>query len=778
LDAAETHYRKLLKLLPSNITLLSNLGAIAFQKGHLEEALKIIARSLQCNPNQPYALNNLGSILKDLKRLDEALENYDRAIALEPDFALAYSNRGNALQELEHLEAALDSYEQAIALNPDYADAYCNHGAALQKLNRLHEALDSYERAITLKPDYAEAYYNRGAALQKLKRQHEALDSYDRAIALNPDYADAYCSRGATLQELQRLDDALANYDNAITLNPDHVDAYCNRGSALQKLKRQHEALDSYDRAIALNPDYADAYCSRGTALQELQRLDEALASYDTAITLNPDHVDAYYNSGVALQELKRFDEALASYEQVIALKPDMDFVLGYALSIKMQLCIWDDLPNHLNELTYKISNNEKVAVPFTVLALIDDPEIQRKTAEIFVYEKYPVSDVLPKIQRYPQHAKLRIGYFSADFRNHPVAHLTAELYETHDRTNFEIYAFYFGPETNDEMNLRIIAGVDYFHDVRTLSDKDIVLLARSFEIDIAVDLGGYTAHARTEIFAMQAAPIQVNYLGYPGTMAAVYIDYLIADRTVISDHQQQYYSEKIVYLPNTYMVNDTKNKISERIFTREETGLPTHGFVFCCFNNHYKITPTIFIVWMRILLKVEGSVLWLSEGNNTAVDNLKKEAVKMGVNDDRLIFAPRLTFMEDHFKRLQLADLFLDTLPFNAHTTASDALRMGLPVLTCIGQSFTSRVAASLLNAVNLPELITSTQEQYEALAIELATHPEKLKTIKAKLVANLATEPLYDTPLFTKHLESAYLTMYDRDQNGLAPEHIYVEH
>jgi predicted O-linked N-acetylglucosamine transferase (SPINDLY family) len=355
---------------------------------------------------------------------------------------------------------------------------------------------------------------------------------------------------------------------------------------------------------------------------------------------------------------------------------------------------------------------------------------------------------------------------------------LTAELYEGHDRSHFEIFAFSLGPDTQDDMNLRIKAGVDHFYDVRTLSDKEVALLSTTLEIDIAVDLGGFTSGSRTGIFAMQVAPIQVNYLGYPGTMAAVYMDYVIADHTLIPDHQQLYYSEKIVYLPNSYMVNDTKNKRSVRVFTRKEAGLPTNGFVFCCFNNHFKITPTVFMSWMRILLDVEGSVLWLPEGNNTAVANLKKEAVKMGVNDDRLIFAPRLSAMEDHFKRIQLADLFIDTLPYNAHTTASDALRMGLPVLTCIGQSFASRVAASLLKAVNMPELIATTQEQYEALAIELATHPEKLKTIKAKLVANLATAPLYDTALFTKHLESAYLTMYERYQNGLAPEHIVVEH
>jgi len=431
-----------------------------------------------------------------------------------------------------------------------------------------------------------------------------------------------------------------------------------------------------------------------------------------------------------------------------------------------------------LDELQVKIHNNEKVIDPFPMLGLIDDPELQRKTAEIFVNENHPKNHDLPRITLHPKHKKIRIGYFSADFREHPVAALTAELYEIHDRSHFEIYAFSYGPDTEDEMNLRIKAGVDHFHDVRAMPHKDVAMLARSLEIDIAVDLGGYTQNARTGIFAMSAAPIQVNYLGYAGTMAANYMDYLIADRTLIPEEKQHHYSEKIAYLPNSFMVNDTKKNLSNRLFTRAEVGLPANGFVFCCFNNHYKITPNIFIGWMRILKAVEGSVLWLTEGNNTAISNLKKEAKKNGVDENRIIFASRLTLREDHLNRIQLADLFIDTLPYNAHATTSDALQVGLPVLTCIGNSFASRVAASLINSVNLPELITNTQEQYESLAMELATHPEKLKTIKKKLNNNLPESPLYDTPLFTQHLESAYSMMYDRYQKGLEADHIYVKH
>jgi len=382
----------------------------------------------------------------------------------------------------------------------------------------------------------------------------------------------------------------------------------------------------------------------------------------------------------------------------------------------------------------------------------------------------------LTRIGRYPKHKKIRIGYFSADFRNHPVADLTVELYELHDRSQFEIYGFSYGPNTKDEMNLRIKAGVDYFHDVRTMSHKDVAMLARSVELDIAVDLGGFTQHARTGIFTMSAAPIQISYIGYIGTMGANYYDYLVADQTTIPEKNQKYYSEKIAYLPS-YQVNDSTQSPPATVFTRKDLGLPETGFVFCCFNNTFKFTPTTFDVWGRILEQVDGSVLLIYADNESTKKNLTKEIVLRGIDSSRLIFGERLTKPE-YLARYRVADLFLDTLPYNAGTTASDALRMRLPVLTCMGNSFVSRMGASILNAINLPELITTTQEEYESLAIELATNPEKLKIIKDKLVNNLPTAPLYDTPLFTHHLESAYLTMYNRYQQGLDPDHIYVEH
>jgi predicted O-linked N-acetylglucosamine transferase (SPINDLY family) len=419
--------------------------------------------------------------------------------------------------------------------------------------------------------------------------------------------------------------------------------------------------------------------------------------------------------------------------------------------------------------------NDEKIVGPFSFLSLVDDSALQKKVSETFSNFYYPRSDSLPKIKAYKNHKKIRIGYFSADFKIHPVATLTAELYELHDRDRFEIYAFSFGPDTNDEMNLRIKAGVDHFHDVRSMSHREIALLARSFEIDIAIDLGGHTAGARTEIFAMSAAPIQVSYIGFLGTMGSDYYDYLIADPIMIPKESQKHYTEKIAYLPS-FQVNDSTEQPPDIVLTREDVGLPDEGFVFCCFNNTYKLTPATFDIWARILKQVKGSVLIVYANNELSKNNLKKEIIDRGLDPKRLIFGESLERPE-YLARYKVADLFLDTLPYNAGTTASDALRMGLPVLTCAGRSYQARMGASILNAIGLPELVTNTAEEYQSLAVELATNPDKLILLKNKLKRNLSTAPLYNTKQFAKSIETAYTQMHERFHQGSEPDHIYVE-
>jgi len=559
-------------------------------------------------------------------------------------------------------------------------------------------------------------------------------------------------------------------------LKPDFADAYYNQGNALKELKRLDEALASYDKALALKPDYADAYNNRGNALQDLKRLDEALASYDKALALKPDYADAYNNRGNALRELKRLDEALASYDKALSLKPDFAFLSGMRLYTKMKLCDWASLAENIAQLTDAVSQSQPVTPPFSLLGLVDSPKLHQLASKVYAENKYPKQETLGAFNPRIPGRKIRVGYFSADFREHAVSFLIAELLEVHDRNQFEVFGFSFSNPASSPMSQRIKFGCDEFIDVRARSDREVAELSRQKRIDIAVDLGGYTKDSRPGIFAYGAAPIQVNYLGYISTLGTSYMDYIIADKIALPPETQSDYTEKVVYLPHCYQVSDSKRKISDRQFTRQELGLPETSFVFCCFNNTYKILPATFDSWLRILKAVEDSVLWLLEDNPTAAKNLNKEAEVRGIDSHRLVFAKRIS-AEDYLARYKVADLFLDSLPYNAGTTANDALWMGLPVLTYMGKSFVSRMAGSLLNAIRIPELITYTQGAYEAKAIELATHPDKLQDIKNKLIQNRYTTPLFNGKLFAKHLEAAYEAMLERYQAGLPPDVIEIQ-
>ena len=605
----------------------------------------------------------------------------------------------------------------------------------------------------------------------------EAQVLYEKILRKQPNHFDALHLLGVIFYQTRQLERAVELIGSAIKINPNNAASYSNRGNALQDLKQFDAAIASYDKAIQLKPDYADAYSNRGNALKDLNQFDAAIASYDQAIQLKPDLAEAYYNRGNALKDLKQFDAAIASYDQAIQLKPDFDYLFGTLLHARMQLCDWSGFENNIAKLLKNIELGIKTSPSFGVLALTTSLPIQRKVSEIWVNDKYPYNPSLGPITKLQRSNKIRIGYFSADFHNHATSQLMADLFETHDKSRFELIAFSSGPDLQDKMRKRVSDAFDQFIDVRMMSDKSVAELSRNLCIDIAIDLKGLTQDSRFGIFSYRVAPIQVSYIGYPGTLGAGYIDYVIADKTVIPEQNRQYYSEKVVYLPNSYQVNDRKKVISDKKFIREELGLPIEGFVFCCFNNSYKITPHVFDSWVSILNAVKGSVLWLIEGNPTAAINLRKEAQKRGLDPQRVIFAMRIQ-LPDHLARHRAADLFLDTLPCNAHTTSSDALWAGLPVLTCMGESFSSRVAASLLMAMDLPELITQTRAEYEALAIDLATNPVKLRFIKDKLTANRLTTPLFDTPLFTRHIEDAYTEMFERYQADLLPDHIEIKH
>jgi protein O-GlcNAc transferase len=746
------------------------------QQGRLDEAGALYRQVLQWEPRHFHALHLLGVIALQQQHAELALDWIGRALSIAPQSVVAHVNLGNAQHQLGRFEAAIASYDSAIALKPDLAEAFYNRGNVLRELEQYQAAAHSYDRAIALKAGYVDAHLNRGLALSDLKHYEAAIASYDAAIAINPAYAEAYYNRGNALRDQRRYEAAVASYDKAIALQPGYFDAHLNRGSALLESRRYIAAVAGYDRAIALRPDFANAYLNRGSALQHLQRYADAIASYDKAIAITPNHAEAYCYRGNVLRELRDFEAAVASYDKAIALECDLKDLYANRRHFLMQICDWRDLDADLARLTAGIESGEVEANPFFMLALSDSAALQKKAAESWVRKQHPPNSALPAIPKYRSHGRIRIGYFSTDYHAHATAYLAAGLFDMHDRSQFDVTAFSFGPDSGDPMRMRLKAACHEFIEVRDKSDREVAILARDREIDIAVDLKGFTQDNRAGIFALRPAPLQVNFLGYPGTMSADYIDYLVADDTLIPEVNRRHYAEKIIYLPDSYQVNDAHRAIADRVFTREELGLPPVGFVFCCFNNNYKIMPGTFDIWMRILRRVEGSVLWLFEDNPTAARNLRLEAARRDIRAERLIFAKRMPLPE-HLARHRAADLFIDTLPCNAHTTASDALWAGLPVLTCPGEAFAARVAASLLSAIRLPELIAATPEHYEELAVALATDPERLADIKRRLAERRLTAPLFDTQLYTRRLEAAYTAIVERYRADLPAEHIHVE-
>jgi protein O-GlcNAc transferase len=770
-----------------------------FARAHLEranllwrlhrqhEALESVDRALARDPSLVEAWHSRGSILYELGRYPDALAACDKALALKPDLVEAWLGRGNALSKCTRYEDALATYEKALARKPDLAEAWLGSGNALLQLKKHEEASAAYDKALALEFDLAKAWLGRGNVFYELKRFGEAFAAYDKALALDCDLAGAWLGRGNVCFELRRYTDALEAFDKALTLEPNVPEAWLGRGNVLFEARRDNEALEAYDKALALDSNLAGAWIGRGSACFEHRRYDDALDAYDRALSLNPDRPDAWLGRGNVCHKCTRPEEAVSNYAKVLTLDPEYPFVKGLLLHQKMLSCDWESIGDLIAEINSDIVSGKRSAVPFGYQAISHSASDLKRCAEIFAADKYPQSqtplfnaDRFPRNDpiteaRPPTRKKIRIGYLGDGFRQQATSYLMVGALELHDKSKFELYGFDNGWDDQSEIRRRVEAPLRKMIDVRSCSDERAASIIREHEIDILVNLNVFFGDQRNGVFAKRPAPIQINYLGFPGTLGAPYLDYIIADRWVIPPADRSLYTEKVIYLPECYQVNDRKKAISVRQFARSECGLPQSGFVFCCFNNTYKITPDLFACWARILRKVNDSVLWLLDANASVAANLRREAGLRDIDPNRLIFAKHLP-LPDHLARHRLADLFLDTLPYNAHTTASDALWAGLPVLTQIGTTFPGRVSASLLNAVGLPELITSSAKAYETLAVQLAANPEKLATIKAKLANNRLTTPLFDTALYARRLDAAYVAIYERYRAGLAPDHISI--
>jgi len=673
----------------------------------------------------------------------------------------------------------LDSCAQLLAVS-DGALKVPDTEALFRQIQRLQQqGYASLPEALSLLVlQYDSLPYNRAYALNQLKRQNEAFEYLRQLLADNPLSVPAWSLMGKLLQESGYHQEALNCFERGLALEPDSPDFLLNKSVSLRKLKRYDEALQICDQALALRTNFVSALYIRGAILNDIGRQDKALESFSMVLKLNPDSelaAKALHDSGMALRLRGLLKDALKCYERELTLKTRYClYTQGERLYCCQLMCDWQDYAAIGANILRDIDAGDAVSVPMVILPLPSTRGQQLRCAEMYraSFGKRETAEAMPVYR----HDKIRIGYFSSDYYSHPVAYLTAELFELHDRARFEVIAFSLGPPSQDSIRRRLERGFDRFIDVRSQSDKEISELAQALEIDIAIDLSGYSQDARPGLFARRIAPVQAHYLGFAGTMGDNFMDYLIADPVVVAEDHQPDYAEKIVFLPDSFMVSDRRRQIDPRPFTRAEAGLPETGFVYCAFNNPNKITPQVFDVWMSVLREVENSVLWLSARNEWCVPNLRQEAVRRGVCADRLIFAPRMDESARHLARHRAADLFLDTFYYGAHTTANDALWAGLPVLTCLGETFAGRVAASLLSAIDLSELIANSQEAYRLRAIELASDPEQLRVIRCKLANNRNTAPLFDTPRFTRHLEVAYMEMWRRKQAGLAPEPIHI--
>lgn len=658
---------------------------------------------------------------------------------------------------------------QEAALNPPMS-TYETILAQFQKAQEKHiqgnllEALALYDDILRAKPDLEAVHNNKGVVLRDLRRLQEALASFDRALEIDPDLAEAYNNKGFALSELGRLSQALASLDRAIGLKPEFWDAYNNKGVVLARMNRYAEALTNYDRAIALRADFGEAWSNRAEALMAMQQPHAAISSYQRALALMPNHVETLLNCALAFQKLGRFDDAKPLLEKVTGIEPTHKRLLSILAYGALHSCDWSTQERLVSRMAVECPAGTSIVPPLALIGYLDDPALLQRSSAHYL------KDVLGSVPAQAQapalsvHDKIRLAYVSGDFHEHATARLMVDLFERHHRSQFDVFGISFGPDDSSQMRQRVRRAFDQFHDVQYWSDADVVDLMRRLEVDIAVDLKGFTAGERPAIFVRRAAPIQVNYLGYPGTMASHCWDYIIADPIVLPRAQQPFYSEAIVHLDCCYQVNDPFRPIGMTP-TRTSQGLPETGFVFCCFNNHAKITRPIFDVWMRLLHALPDSVLWLLDGH--AADTLRSQASRRGIDAKRLIFAP-LTHQTAHLGRLALADLVLDTLPYNAHTTASDALWAGVPVLTCRGTAFAGRVAASLLSAMDLEELITDDLAAYETRALQLARDGADRQSLRNKLLANRKSASLFDAERFCHTIEKAFCTMIEIARRG----------
>lgn len=785
---------------PGSVDALCNLGIVLQDLHRDAEAVEVYDRALTINSRHPEVLNNRGTALRALNRPAAAIMSFDRALAIRPNYLEAHFNRAALLTTLGRYDEAVASYDQLIALQPENFEAHRGRGRALMAQQQPEAALMSFARAVVLQPEDVDVRFDRGIALNLLGRHREALGELDKVVAHQPDNGAALAQRGIALNELRRyaeaevslaraamlrpgdataLDqhgialrglgrpaEALISHDRSLAIRPANAAALNSRGHALVALGRHAEALESYDRALALAPPDAQVLVNRGLAHNALGQHGVALKHLDAALAVAPDDATAHCQRGDALMAAGDFAGALDSYEKTLLLRTPLTDLLDRLALCVARLCDWTRTAEIARQIELHVNDGTAVISPFTLLHYESTPAQQLACARHYVRSRFPSLSASLLSAPARDRTKLRIAYLAANFNRPAIASLVAGLFERHDRAKFEITGISFGNEDNAATASRVIAACDAFHDLHSLTDRQIAGRIRDLGIDIVVDLTGHGRGGRPGILASRPAPVQVSYLGYPGTMGAEFIDYIIADAVTVPPGDEAFYTEKVVRLPDCFQVNDAARAIAATAPTRAEAGLPEQGFVFASFNGGI-ISAPIFETWMGLLARIEGSVLWLSEVGAATKENLRQQAAGRGVEPGRLVFAPRIG-QPEHLARHRLADLFLDTAPCGTRAGASDALWVGLPVLTCRGSTFSGRVAASLLHCLGLGELVAANLTEYAALAQWLAVEPDILAQIRNRLAENKTTCPLFDTDAGRRHLERAYTLMWARHEAG----------
>jgi protein O-GlcNAc transferase len=686
---------------------------------------------------------------------------------LEFRSALESFRRGDHADAERRLRAAAQA-------EPRHAGVLNLLGALLASQQRYREAEPFLRAATKIPPASATTLYNYGLTLQNLDRPRDALGAFEKALTKNPRSADAWFGRGSVLQESADTKEAIACFDRALAIDPNYHRALANKGAALLRLRRFSESLLNLEACLRLNPKFAPAHLGNAAALYDLRQYGLALGSAETATPLDAEVAKAWETRANICRELSRLDEAIDSIGKAISLDPANKEWRDALVDLRLRACEWSNYQSDFAELREEIRAGVAVS-PALCLTFPCSAAEQFAAAQTRAKAAAPARRSGSRNAAASRHERIRIAYLSGELRNHATGHLFAGVVERHDKARFEVTILNAEPRDDSPVQKRIVYAVEAFVDVAQVDDDHLVELIKKKEIDILINLDFASKRLRAAVFLARSAPVQVNYLGSPGTAAAGNCDYLIADSIVVPPEEAKWFVEKIVYLPDSYQPNDSKREIGERAMSRREAGLPDAAFVFCSFNTNYKLNPDTFDAWARILLACPGSVLWLLQDNAVVAGALKKEAAARGVDPSRLIFAKRIAPAE-HLARTRLADLFLDGWPYGAHTTASDALWVGLPVLTRVGETFASRVASSLLTAVGLPEFIAPDREAFVATAIELAANPERLRALKEKLERNRATAPLFDTELYTRRLEAAFEAMHARRLANLPPDAIRI--